>query len=100
MRADVQKYVVKCRAFQNAKGRSQNVGLYTPLPIPGRPWDSMSMDFIFYFSRTQQGKDSILVIVDTFMNMAHFIPCCKTSDATHVAHLFFIELQLSLSSII
>ena len=92
MRSEVKKFVSRCRVCHHAKGRSKNIGLYTPLLIPTRPWDSMRMDFILGLPRTQRGHDSIFVVVDRFSKMEHFIPCYKTSGATHIANLFFDEV--------
>jgi hypothetical protein len=92
MRIDVIKFMNRCRIYQHEKVKRQNTRLYQPLPIPERPSDAISMDFVLGLPRMQRGCDSIFLVVDIFSNMAHFIPCQKTSDGTHAANMFFKEV--------
>ncbi|XP_074318036.1 uncharacterized protein LOC141654818 [Silene latifolia] len=89
MMGDVQNVLGDVQVCQMAKSSFQT-GPYIPLPVPSRPWEDVSMDFIVALPRTQRGKDSVMVVVDRFSKMAHFIACKKTEDAL----LVFFELYL------
>src|SRR4051812_30294515 len=92
MERDVMRHIARCRTRHIAKSHGSNTSLYTPLPTPKAPWQDISLDFVVGLPRTQRNKDSIMVIVDRFSKMAHFIPCNKTLDASNVADLYFREI--------
>jgi len=87
----VNKVISACSIFDKAKSQFPQ-GLYTPLPVPLQPWDDVSMDFIVALPSTQRGKDAIMVVINRFCKMAHFIPCHKTDDANYIADLYFKEI--------
>ena len=71
------------------KPSNRKLGLYTPLPIPSHPWESVSMDFVGGFPMSRKGHDYFYVVVDRFSKMCILIPCNKQVIAEQTAKLFF-----------
>ena len=70
----VQKYVSSCNSCQrNKTHRNAPPGLLQPLPIPRRPWSSISMDFAVDLPLSN-GFTNCLIIVCRQTKMAHFVP--------------------------
>jgi hypothetical protein len=46
MKAIVSKYVKGCVMCSTCKPTNIKLGLYSPLPVPSHPWESISMDFV------------------------------------------------------
>uniref|UniRef100_A0A803TXJ9 Gypsy retrotransposon integrase-like protein 1 n=1 Tax=Anolis carolinensis TaxID=28377 RepID=A0A803TXJ9_ANOCA len=75
MRQDILRFCDSCAVCQQSKtpvGRPR--GLLSSLPVPERPWQIISMDFISDLPKSG-GYTCIWVVVDLFSKLAHFIPC-------------------------
>ena len=103
MRDDIMQYTKTCLICQQDKVEKAKVsGLLEPLPVPTRPWESVSLDFITHLPKVGE-YDAILVIVDRFSKYATFVPTPKLCSAELTAQLFFkhvVKLWGILSSII
>lgn len=92
MERDVHRVIERCKVCHITITHGTNVGLYTPLSVLEAPWEEVSLDFVLDLPRTQRNKDSVMVVVDRFSKMAHFVACSKTFDASQVARLYFSEI--------
>ena len=86
--AVVESYVRSCdTCARNKVVRHAPFGLLFPLPIPPRPWSSVSLDWITNLPPSQY-HDAILVIVDLLTEQTIPIPTTKSMPASDVAALF------------
>jgi hypothetical protein len=86
MRFQVNHYVDSCKICQGSKGHVKHAS-HQLLRIPNGPWEEISYDFIVKLPKSRC-NDSILVVVDRFSKMAHFIVCKVASTAEDVAQPF------------
>ena len=88
MGKSVKEFVKSCESCQRSKSGKLKVGLLQPLPIPERPWDSISMDFIVGLPRTDRNHDAIFTFVDRLSKYVHLVPTISSIDAQGAARLY------------
>jgi transposase InsO family protein len=89
MSRDIKKYITTCDICQKAKSKTHApIGLLQPIPIPERPFDTVTMDFITELPESN-GYDSILVIVDKLTKYVNLIPTTTRINEKGTAELFF-----------
>ncbi|CAI7755711.1 unnamed protein product [Closterium sp. NIES-53] len=90
MAAGVQQFVTSCDTCQQMKSSKQRkAGILQPLPVPEQPWQVVSLDFITRLPSTSRGHGAILVVIDKFSKMRHFILTNAMATAEATVHLFF-----------
>jgi len=84
--------VRSCTTCQQVKApRHARFGLPSPLQVPYAAWASTSVDFIMQLPNPA-GYTYIMVVVDQFTKMAHFIGLQEKATAKEVAEAFLKEV--------
>jgi hypothetical protein len=92
LKDNAEDYVKTCLTCQqNRTLNKKQAGLLQPLLIPKGPWESVSMDFMVSLPPSK-GFDAIMVVVDRFSKMAHFIPTKDEATAQEMGRLFFSHI--------
>ena len=89
MNETVSRYVRGCTMCAKSKPNNTKLGLYTPLPVPSHPWESVSMDFVIGLPKSRKGHDYLYVVVDRFSKMCILIHCNKHIATEQTEKLFF-----------
>ena len=94
----VTEFVSTCEACCRSKQfRHLPHGELLPLPAPGKPWTHITVDFITDLPKSREPGglniyNCILVVIDRFTKMAHYIPTVKELKAKEFAHLMLREV--------
>jgi hypothetical protein len=84
----INEYVQTCDTCQCMKSPYHaQFGLLQPLELSYFPWESTLVDFIVVLPKSK-GHTQIMVVVDRFLKMAHFIALTKTATAKDAAQAF------------
>jgi len=92
LKRDIVRLANQCLTCQLAMQRKQNIDLYTLLPVSNCPLQDIIMGLMLALPKTARKYDSILIVVDHFSKMGHFLPCSKMSDVSRIAMIYFDEV--------
>jgi hypothetical protein len=77
-----------------AKTTTKKHGLYTSLPTPDKPWESISMEYMSGLPSTKRGNDYVFVVVDHFSKMAILAACKNNIIIEATAKILFKRVSV------
>ena len=90
MDAEVAAYVAGCDQCQRGKESNRAPqGVPTPLAVPTRAWEQVSLDFIMPLPRSTAGNDAVMVCVDKLTKYVSLTAHKQTATAGDVARLLY-----------
>jgi hypothetical protein len=90
----VSRYVRGCSLCVTSKPSNINLGLYTPLPVPSRPCENISMDFVGELPMSKKNHDYLYIVVDHFNKTCILMPCKKQVTIEQMVQMFFQHVWL------
>ncbi len=89
MRDFIDDYVTRCQqCARNKPTTHATYGALAPLPVPEKPWSRIGMDLITDLPLTHRTQSNcILVVIDAYTKMAHFVPTTMNAKALDIANL-------------
>ncbi|MCO5581531.1 hypothetical protein L7F22_035417 [Adiantum nelumboides] len=92
IKGDILRYVKQCLSFQRIKAKRIKLpGQLKPLDIPQMKWECIIMDFVTGLPIVA-GYDSVYVVVDMLIKVAHLIPVKTTYTASDISRVFIKEI--------
>ena len=94
------RYIEGCIRCATSKPSNRKSGLYTPLPISSRLWESVSMDFVGGLPMSKRGHDYLFVVVDRLSKMCVLMPCKMKIIAELTTRIFSLCGSISVSPLL
>ena len=89
---DMREFCRTCQVCQRSKDvNTKPAGKLHPLPIPVKPWDSIGMDFIGPFPKTN-GHNYLWVVICRMTSMVHLVPVHTTMTAQDLSWVYLREI--------
>jgi hypothetical protein len=92
MKEYVVQYIIGFMLCCTNKPSNRNQGLYHPLHVPTRPWESISMVFLGGLPKTMKGHEYIFVVVERIIKMCILMPCKNTINRQVETNKFFEQV--------
>jgi hypothetical protein len=84
---DVKDFCERGVVCRRAKIQPHMPAALYPLHVPPIPWHTFGLDYLTHLHVSNNGLDSVMIVIDHLTRMAHFLPCTKSVTIEETTNL-------------